>query len=386
MITDSRKEYQENLLEHYERETLTLRRLKNGGIILNKKSMITFNKIVTTSILHMLSIFSYSQQRSYDIVSYTAPNSWTETLGNGNVSYSRIENGNWAQITIYKSTASTGNIDADFDKDWNELVVVNKNISSPQKTKPQPKDDWAAMSGSGTWQYNGVNVTSQLTVYSNSKVCISILCNFTTNLYLKDYQTVLASVFINPGNAQLNLDTIPPQNGGSFAVTNKNSVVGIWIVNQAETRGFSNGHLMYSGGYMRKEYQIKEDGTYIFREKNWLANNEIIYFVYESGTWTMDGNKLTITPKKGKAGWWHKDKITNDVNKWGNYQKAAAYKIQSADYIFEIKAESNYNSSIILNCSKATERDGGQLNNSSYRFVYVQRKESLIDNPPGFKF
>ncbi len=329
----------------------------------------------------------HAQKQSFDIVSYTAPEGWAETPGNSNVSYSRIENGNWAQIVIYKSTESAGNIDADFDNDWNELVAVNKTISSPQKTKPQPQDDWMVMSGSGTWQYNGVHVTSRLTVYSNSKVSISLLCNFTATIYLKDYQTVLASILLHPGNAQLNSDTKNnSSNAGSSVATNKNSVVGIWVVNQAETRGFTNGHLMYSGGYMRKEYQLKEDGSYIFREKNWLANNETIYFVYESGTWTMEGNKLTISPKKGKAGWWNKDKVTNDVNKWGNYQKTAAYKTQTTEYTVEIKIDPNYSNSIILNCSKATERDGGQLNNGPYRFVYVQRKELLIDNPPDFKF
>lgn len=35
---------------------------------------------------------------------------------------------------------------------------------------------------------------------------------------------------------------------------------------------------------------------------------------------------------------------------------------------------------------KATERDDGRMNKPPYRFVYVQRKEPLIDNPPGFPF
>jgi hypothetical protein len=351
------------------------------------KPMKTFNKTVATCLLLMLSVFSYPQKKAYDIVSYTSPNSWTENSGNGHVSYSRSENGNWAQIIIYKSSASAGTIDTDFDNDWRELVAINKTISLPQKTKPQTKDNWSVVSGSATWEYNRHDVTSVLTIYSNSQVYISVICNSTDKAFLKDYQEMLASLVLKPGNEQLTSGKINgSQNGDSSAVMNNPSVVGIWVVNQAETRGFTNGHLMYSGGYMRKEYQIKIDGTYMFREKKWLANNHAIYFVYESGTWKMVGNKLTITPKRAKAGWWDKDKITNDVNKWGNYQKAAAYKLQAADYTVEIKADPNYSDAIILNCSKATERDGDQSGNASYRFVYVRRNELLIDNPPGVKF
>ncbi|MBS1509543.1 MAG: hypothetical protein JST86_01785 [Bacteroidetes bacterium] len=337
--------------------------------------------------LTSLSMFVAAQKQKFDIAAYAMSNGWTAQKTEGHVSYSRIDSVHWAQITIYKSTTSTGTIDADFDKDWMELVAANKNISSPEKTKPQSTNGWAVISGSGTWQYNGAKVTSVLTIYSNNQVYISVLCNTTAASYLKDYQTLLASITLNAEHVQPDPGTNNSAPGGSSSATaNNTSIVGIWIVNEAETRGFTNGHLMYSGGYMRKEYQLKEDGTYIFRSKNWLANNEAIYFVYESGTWSVNGNQLTITSKKGRAGWWYKDKITNDVNKWGSFQKAVACKLQTVTYSFEIKVDPNYGNAIILNTGKPTERDGGQFNNAPYRFPYVNKKESLIDNPPGFTY
>ncbi|MBK0383463.1 hypothetical protein I5M32_10880 [Pedobacter sp. SD-b] len=327
-----------------------------------------------------------AQQKTYNIVTYTAPNGWTEKAGKGNISYSNIDGGTWAQIVIYKSMASSGNIAADFDKDWNELVAANKTISLPEKTSPKTTEGWMVISGSGTWSYNGAKVTSQLTVYSNGQVSISVLCNSTNKSFLNDYQALLSSMVLNAEKAQLGSDTKnKAEVDGLPAAIHDNSIVGIWIVNQAESNGFINGHLMYTGGYMRKEYQFNDDGTYVFSEKNWLAVKETIYFVYETGTWVMNGNQLTITPKKGEAGWWLKDKVTNDVNKWGIFQEASNYKLQTATYMLEIKIDPNYSNSIILNSKKATQRDGGQLNNPPYRFVYVQRKETLIDNPPGFK-
>lgn len=351
--------------------------------------MKTAQSIFLLSILSIMHFTSFAQKQTFDIISYTPPEGWTETTGNSNVSYSRIENGNWAQIAIYKSNVSEGNIDADFDNDWNELVSANKNISSPKKTKPQLQAGWTILSGSGTWQYNGTNVTSQLTIYCNNKVTIALLCNYTATAYLKEYQSLLASIVLNPENTKaINGSQNNPENDDSTGVIHTNAIAGLWVVNLAESRGFVNGHLMYTGGYTRKEYQLSEDGTYTFRIKVWLASSEAIYFVYESGTWAVSGNQLTITPKKGKGGWWNKDKVTNNVDKWGSFQKTAGYKLQTITYRFEIKEDSNYGNSIVLYSNKPTERDGGQFNESPYRFSYTSRQSGkpYIDNPPGWKF
>lgn len=332
---------------------------------------------------------SFGQKQTFDIATYTTPNGWTEKQEEDKISYSRIDAGSWAQIAIYKSTASTGNIDADFDKDWNELAAVNKSISAPQKTKTATHGRWTVMSGSGTWQYNGANVSSILTVYSNKQVCISVLCNATAATFLKDYQTLIASLTLHSENVQAISGTQNnSENGDSAAVVHANGIAGLWVVNLAESRGFVNGHLMYTGGYTRKEYQLSEDGTYTFRIKVWLASSETIYFVYESGNWTVSGNQLTITPKKGKGGWWNKDKVTNNVDKWGSFQKDAGYKLQTITYRFEIKEDSNYGNSIVLYSNKPTERDGGQFNEAPYRFSYTFRQSGkpYIDNPPGWKF
>lgn len=63
------------------------------------------------------------QKQTYDIVTYTPPKDWTEKQNGGNISYSRIDGGSWAQIAIYQHRDSEGDIQADFDKDWNELVA-----------------------------------------------------------------------------------------------------------------------------------------------------------------------------------------------------------------------------------------------------------------------
>lgn len=330
------------------------------------------------------SIGSFAQKQTFDIVSYTPPKDWTEKQSEGNISYSRIDGGSWAQIAIYQQRSCEGDIQADFDKDWNELVATGKTISSPEKTEPQTAEGWTVMSGSGVWQYNGANVATVLTVYSNNSVCIAVLCNATAQPYLKDYKALIGSLDLDATSVSVtpaiqNTDTTA--NTTASVNTGNISIIGLWTSYVLET----NGYQQYTAGYLRKEYLFKNDGTYIFRNKQWLTKAKDILFIYESGTYTVNGNQLTITPKQGIGQFWSK---TNSSKEWGKLVKSSDYKPEKVTYTFQIIDDATYGNGIVLKPGKATERDGGKFNaaDDPFEFRYAFRKlESAIDNPPGFK-
>ena len=348
-------------------------------------------KIYLIMLSLMTALSGFAQKQTFDIVSYTPPKGWTEKQGDGNISYSKIDGGSWAQIASYQHRNSEGDIQTDFDKEWNELVAANKTISSSEKTQPQTAEGWTVMSGSGVWQYNGANVASVLTVYSNNSVCVSVLCNATAQPYLKEYQTLLGSLYLDAASVTVTPateNTDPTAAGANTSMnTGNTSITGLWIAYRGEEAGYMNGFRMTTGGYFRKEYLLKEDGTYIFRVKNWSAHMENIYFVYETGTYTVNGNQLTITPKQGKAGWWKKEGSRTD--KWGSYLKAADYKLETVTYPFYTQhQESRENMLFILTNTNPVKRDGTiDINdNQTKKWVYGWGgTKSLIDNPPGFK-
>lgn len=343
--------------------------------------------IIISILFAMLTANLFAQKQSFDIVSYTAPTDWTLKQGNDNVSYSRIDGASWAQIAIYQHRNCEGDIQTDFYKDWNELVAANKTISSPEKTEPKTAEGWTVMSGSGVWQYNGANVASVLTVYSNNKICVAVLCNATAQPYLKNYKDLISSLdldatSVNNTNASTNIETQTNANTN----TNHTSIVGLWTNYILETTGYNVGGMpQYTAGYLRKEYQFNADGSYTFRNKQWLTKAADITFLYETGTYTVSGNQLTITPASGKGGFWAK---TNSSKEWGKLKKYTDYNLEKATYTFEIINDPTYGNGIILKSGKPTTRDGGKFNapNDPYEFRYSFRKlESLIDNPPGFK-
>lgn len=338
------------------------------------------------TILMVFATNAFAQQKTYDLVTYTSPSGWTEKESEGNISYSKIDGGSWAQIAIYQHRPSEGAINTDFDKDWNELVATGKTISSPEKTMPQTAEGWTVISGIGVWQYNGVNVASMLTVYTNNKVCVAILCNTTAQPYLKDYKSLIGTLDLDANSVSATSRTA---NKNSSANTNNPALVGLWIDYNAETTGaYFNGMPQYTAGYTRKEYAFYVDGSYLFRKKQWLTSMKEILFVYETGTYSITSSQLTINPQKGMGEWW--SKAGQQANAWGKRLKVAEYKMEKVTYTFEMKYFSgSQDYSLILKSGKPTQREGGRFNNANdpYEFRYSLREKlgSLIDNPPGFK-
>ncbi len=350
-------------------------------------------KFLMIAVLTCFSMNVFAQKQTFDIVSYTPPSGWTETKEDDKISYSRIDGGSWAQIAIYQHRNCDGDIQADFDKDWTELVAANKTISSPEKTEPKTAEGWTAMSGSGIWQYNNVNVASMLTVYSNGSVCIALLCNTTAKLYLNDYSALIGSLYLDAGNpTETSNNTNSPDNPSKDVVTPAEniqpnlSIAGLWTNYILETTGYSiNNMPQYTSGYLRKEYVFNTDGTYTFRNKQWLTKAPDITFMYETGTYTVQGNQLILTPKNGKAGFWGKKSSTKE---WGSLKKSSEYKLEKTIYTFEIINDPTYGNSIVLRSTGPTQRDGGKFNsaNEPYEFRYSYRTlESSVDNPPGWK-
>lgn len=342
--------------------------------------MKTFQKLILIILLLTITFYSYSQQKVYDIATYNAPAGWMERKGEGNISYSKIVGKNWAQIAIYKYRNSDGDIETDFNKDWNEVVATGKNISEPEKTVPQFQNGWSIMSGSGVWQYNGSNVATILTVYSNKEVCVAIMCNATAKPYLKTYQALIESLNMDAKKAKpINVEKDSITSNKEKENPNNNSLVGIWAYNLLETSGYANGMPMYSAGYFRREYTFNADGTYKFLVKTWSAYMKQIMFGYETGTWTATNNQITIIPKQGKNEEWNKA-ASGRNSEWGSRIKSLPNKLEKVTYQYELKYYSGSNDhTLILYFDKPTQREATEQKQLSYS----KRSEALITLPPG---
>ncbi len=158
-----------------------------------KRSIVFFCLFTTLTAL--------AQKESFDIVTYTAPVNWAKETLTTVVGYSRTDGGSWAQIKVYASTASKGNIDTDNEAEWQELVAKPHQITSTaEKTEAAAEGEWSVMSRSGIWQFNGQNVASIVTTYSNGARCVSVVLNATAKPYMDEFKNFIAGIDIISGN------------------------------------------------------------------------------------------------------------------------------------------------------------------------------------------
>jgi hypothetical protein len=328
----------------------------------------------------------FAQKKTFDIVSFTAPGGWKEELTETYISYSKSNGGAWGQMAVYKSTVSKGDIETDLNNEWNAVVLALHAVGNEEKTAPKTINGWTVISRSGNWKYNGANVGSILTVFSDGKKCVSLLCNATVEAYLKEFVQMTQSVEL-PSAAKNDADN---QQSSNTAGNVPSSITGLWGSYNNETSGYINGMPMTTGGYFRKEYVFYEDGTYLYKAKDWSSLVKEIRIAFETGTYTVAGNQLTLTPAKGKIEFWGKASNGRTVG-WGNRIKTVNPKLEKVTYSIETKYLSGMERTYLyMRYGMPTERDGSQTSqrNATHEFSYGKRnksEETMIDLPPGVK-
>jgi hypothetical protein len=284
---------------------------------------------------------SSAQKLTYDIVSYTPPPGWTNELKNNQNTYTIInnKNGSWCQIFIIKSTISKGSIDADFKSEWQELAVKSYNPAGEPQLRPVKEfNEWQTKTGIGKFIFKNKEATVMLTSISGYSRCISIVATYNSGDYVKDIDALLASVTFKKEETVSNTQQ---------ATTVNASFIGSWgksnMVSQVNNR-FGN----YS--YNKQQYTFNANGTYSFTGKTYNEQYSETMLIKENGSFTINGNSITITPKTSIIEAWSKK---NGADNWNQLKSSQKRPLEIVTYQFSID-----NSNLLLQTAKQTERDG----------------------------
>ncbi len=143
-----------------------------------------------------------AQKQVFDLVSYTQPSGWIKEVKGNQTSYTKTDKktSTWCQVFILKSTISKGNIDADFESEWQELVVKNYNPAEmSQTTEVQESGGWKIKAGAGKFVFNNQHAMVMMTTASGYERCASIVAITNSDIYTEDITRILESVeMINP--------------------------------------------------------------------------------------------------------------------------------------------------------------------------------------------
>jgi hypothetical protein len=162
----------------------------------NCQTTLIMKKIIIL-VLVVLSKQMFAQKQTFDLVTYIPPTGWKKEIQPSVVSYSFInkKDTSWCQAGIFKSTVSKGSIEADFENEWNELVVKQYQATATSQTSDvQEAEGWKIKSGSGQFIFNNRPAAVLLTTYSGYGVCISIIATTASQRYLKNIEKLIGSV------------------------------------------------------------------------------------------------------------------------------------------------------------------------------------------------
>ena len=166
----------------------------------------------------------FAQKETFDVIRYATPAGWKKEAAQTLISYSIINkgNGSWCRIGLIKSTVSKGSLEADFQSEWQELIVKNyAPTQAPQMIEDRDADGWKIRAGLAKFVFNQSEAITMLTVLSGFGRCASIVATTNSQDYLKDIQALLASVEL------IRTETAVPPTVAAGAGDNA-SILGTW--------------------------------------------------------------------------------------------------------------------------------------------------------------
>jgi hypothetical protein len=168
----------------------------NQYLEINQKQTDMKGIIAAFLLLEGISLFA-QQKDSFDLVSYSIPKGWKKEKGNGNVSHTITDTktGAYAKLIIYKSIPGSNNLQADFDKEWAELIATPyKTLNKPETTEEELPGGWKVKTGTAPFVFNSKKSAATLiTGISNGhKISLAILTN--SEKYQQDIETIGNSI------------------------------------------------------------------------------------------------------------------------------------------------------------------------------------------------
>lgn len=346
--------------------------------------------IFLLSLLVVSSCTSFAQKQTFDVVSFALPKGWQQQQGDAGIQLSTTDKktGAYAIVVITKSMVSNATASENFNNDWLKLVKGSVQLNSePAMQKPTKENGWDIISGNANYTDGNNTGLATLLTATGTNQAVSVVLMTNTKQYQNELSAFITSLKLS--KAQQNSGNTSSASA-TTGETGKSPLVGLWKDNLLETSGFISGMAQYTAGYFRKEYTFNGNGTYTFMHKTWSVYQKSIYFAYETGTYTVNGNKLIITPKAGKSEEWSKG-ADGRTGSWGKLIKSDNRKLAKTTYTFGIKYYSGSQTTALeLYHNEPTEREMQQKGNevdggrrSSYSLD--PKSTPLITPPPGLK-
>jgi hypothetical protein len=307
---------------------------------------------------------AFAQKETFDLYTFTAPQGWTKNEEVNFVSYIKANKKlkSWCRINITKSTISKGSIEADFESEWQGLIVKNYHpIGEPQVSEIQEAEGWKIQAGKSKFIFENKEANVILTSVSGYDRCLSIVAVTNSEDYIKDVEAFIESIDLVKPVTAATQNNPPPIDNTEVPV-----VIGKWSKTSTANTDYTMKHGLHS--YHQMQYELNANGTYsfIYRSFSYLEN---IYFSKENGTYRIEGNTITIIPQASVLETWSKE---NGTDKLGELKSRQNRKLEKETYQFSRQYFSGIDEwQLVLQLDHPTERDGPYSGGTSFANAWL---------------
>jgi len=175
-------------------------------------------------------------------------------------------------------------------------------------------------------------------------------------------------------------------------VTNSPIAGKIWEAQSLEKHGAAYGSMsgFHTGGFWLYQYKFNKDGTYrfVYNAASAVATNPVNILQYETGTYTVNGNSITVTPVSGANEEWSVGKINNGMSAETirnvletriKRLKTTARKLEKTTYPFTVEYwQGNNANALCLKHAQNTVREGSPGQNDQSCFFETTAAKSVI--------
>jgi hypothetical protein len=290
-------------------------------------------KIIPVLVCCLAVKLSFAQKEQFDITTYTPPKGWKKEAKKNVVSYQITDQKSktWCQLAVYKSTATKGSIEQDFEYDWQELIVTNYKITAaPKLTEIPEADGWKIKSGGSKYIFNNKDVMVMLTTITGYGTTISIVALTNSPDFGAAIQDFIASIELSkpktgiqtPANNPVSTTTKSGLNSKGFAFSSSNFDDGWLATEQANwiqvTKGDIKVLLHYANAVINQYIPNRDAATKVAWDnliaprygnlKNYFVFNnsldpEAPFLVSGDVTETSSGKTVHVVLfKRGKSG------------------------------------------------------------------------------------
>jgi hypothetical protein len=238
-----------------------------------------------------LSLFAQAPE-TFDIATFRVPRGWNKQPEQYAVRLSTSAGDDFCLITLFKALSSLGALKTNFQASWETIVKdAVTPTSDPQLSPIENKDGWEILSGFAPFEKDGSKGVAVLVTATGFGQMVNVMILTNTQAYEKDIAAFLASITLKKPAVVAPPQTTPTNSGSQPSLTGN-----FWKMG-AVRQGIL-GQSGLSTGTFAKIYQFFPNGTYKFSREDMQLAAPKYYLESEEGTYTVNGNTITITSKK----------------------------------------------------------------------------------------